>query len=232
MDDEKQLLRGRGEGSRGSKVYHRLVERIRAGDLKPGERVREEVVADMLGVSRTPVREAFARLLARGLLENTSAGLAVSNLNRSQVMELYALRARLEGAAAAFAAENASPVELASLRHAAALFESRQGSTAESAFANIMFHEAIYEAAHNRYLVRMMEDLNDSLATLPDTTFALPGRTEAACAEHRAIVEAIELRNPVLAEVAARAHIANALDGRLKMLFSARALSSNPAREA
>lgn len=219
MDQDNQRVRGRGEGSRGSRVYRGLVERIRAGDLQPGARVREEVVAEMLGVSRTPVREAFARLQARGLLENTSQGLAVSVLSRPQVMELYAMRAKLEGAAAAFAAENASPAEVASLRHAASLFDAQQGTAADFARANTLFHEAIYEAAHNRYLIRMLEDLNDSLALLPNTTFSVPGRAEAAQAEHRAILDAIERRDPAEAEKAACDHIGQALEGRLKLLF-------------
>jgi DNA-binding GntR family transcriptional regulator len=220
MADSSQVGRARGEGSRGSKVYHALVDRIRSGDLRPGARVREEEVATMLGVSRTPVREAFARLQARGLLENSSSGLAVSRLNRPQVIELYAMRAKLEGAAACFAAQNASPGELASLKYAAALFEAQDGTAEDIARANTLFHEAIYEAAHNRYLMRMLEDLNDSLALLPDTTFSAPGRVVAAKSEHGAILDAINKRDPAGAEKAACTHIDNALEGRLKLLFS------------
>jgi len=219
MTEEGQALRGRGEASRGNRVYRDLVERIRSGELTPGSRLREEDIAAALGVSRTPVREAFARLQSRGLIDTSAGGLSVASLSRPQVMELYALRARLEGAAAAFAAENASSGEIASLRHAAGLFDA-QDNSADAARANTLFHEAIYEAAHNRYLMRMMEDLNDSLALLPDTTFSVPGRAEAARTEHRAIVEAIGRRDPAAAEAAARTHIAGALDGRLTMLFS------------
>lgn len=228
MEQGVQAGRGRGEESRGSKVYHALVERIRAGDLKPGERAREEEVAETLGVSRTPVREAFVRLLARGLLENTDAGLSVASLSRPQVMELYAMRARLEGAAAAFCAENASPGEIASLRHAAALFDAQEGAADDIARANTVFHEVIYEAAHNRYLVRMLEDLNDSLALLPSTTFSVPGRAEAARSEHRAILDAIEKRDANAAEKAARDHIGQALKGRLELLFSIKPEKSSP----
>jgi len=182
--------------------------------------MREEEIAASLGVSRTPVREAFARLQERGLLDNSSAGLTVAKLSRPQVMELYAMRAKLEAAAAAFAAENASPGEIVSLRHAASLFDVQTGSPGDFARANTLFHEAIYEAAHNRYLMRMLEDLNDSLALLPDTTFSVPGRADAAKTEHRAILDAIEKRDPVSAETAASTHIRNALNGRLKLLFS------------
>ncbi|KJS11044.1 MAG: hypothetical protein VR78_13350 [Hoeflea sp. BRH_c9] len=220
MADHQQLTRGSGGGSRGNKVYRALTDRIRSRELQPGARVREEDIALSLGVSRTPVREAFARLQERGLLETSSAGLTVAQLNRPQVMELYAMRAKLEGAAAAFAAENASPSDVVSIRHAATFFSAQGGAPGHVARANTLFHEAIYEAAHNRYLMRMLEDLNDSLALLPDTTFSVPGRADAARAEHQAIFEAIENRDPLRAEQAAGMHIRYALEGRLMLLYS------------
>lgn len=220
MADLEHLTRGSGGGSRGSKVYRALADRIRSGEIEPGARMREEEIAASLGVSRTPVREAFARLQERGLLDNSSAGLTVAKLSRPQVMELYAMRAKLEAAAAAFAAENASPSELVSLRHAASLFDAQTGAPGDFARANTLFHEAIYEAAHNRYLMRMLEDLNDSLALLANTTFSVPGRVEAAKVEHRAILEAIANHDPANAEKAASLHIRNALEGRLTLLFS------------
>ena len=219
MGDQQQT-RGSGGGSRGSKVYRSLADRIRSGELASGARVREEDIALSLGVSRTPVREAFARLQERGLLENSSAGLTVAQLSRQQVLELYALRAKLEGAAAAFAAENASSSDIVSIRHAAVAFAAQSTAPRDIARANTLFHEAIYEAAHNRYLMRMLEDLNDSLALLPDTTFSVPGRAEAAKTEHEAILAAIESRDPLKAEQAACMHIKHALEGRLVLLYS------------
>lgn len=221
MSNENEPSSGRRPGARGAQVYHALVERIRNGEFKRGVRIREEEVAAMLDVSRTPVREAFARLQARGLLEASAGGLSIAQLNRPQVIELYAMRAKLEAAAAGFAAENASATEIFGLQHMAELFEAESsGEAATLARANRLFHEAIYEAAHNRYLLKMLEDLNDSLALLPETTFALPGRAPEARDEHRAIVEAIVARQPAKAEAAASEHILKALSARLKLLFS------------
>jgi DNA-binding GntR family transcriptional regulator len=165
-------------------------------------------------------------LQARGLVRVTPAGLAVAELTRPHVSELYAMRAVVEGAAARIAAENASAGDLVALRHAGELFSEPQQDPAQFARVNMMFHEAIYEAAHNSYLSRMVEDLNDSLALLPRTTFLVPGRLEAARIEHTAILEAIEERDPDLAEQAARTHIRHALEGRLKLIFTLRA--ANP----
>jgi len=218
--NDQRTERGRGAGSRGSQVYDVLIERIRSGKLEPGTRMREEDVANLLGVSRTPVREALGRLQARGLIEYASGGLTIVKLSRPQAMELYAMRANLEGAAARFAAENASPGEVASLKHVCGLFSSYQGNAADFAKANTAFHQAIYEATHNRYLLKMLEDLNDSLALLRNTTFSVSGRAEAAKIEHEKIFTAIEKGNADRAERAARQHIENARNARLQLLFT------------
>lgn len=214
--------RGRGDSSRGSKVYQALLERIRNGTLPPGSRMREDEIASLLGVSRTPVREALARLQARGLVESARGGWTIVELTRSQVMELYAMRSVLEGAAARFAAENASSSEISGLKHVAEMFSRSESDAAERARINMIFHEAIYEAAHNSYLIRMLQDLNDSLALLSDTTFTVAGRVEGAEVEHGLILAAIEARSPDAAEQAARAHIRHALEARLTLLFERR----------
>src|SRR5687767_14615088 len=101
---------GRG---RSDWAYERLHEAIREGAIEPGQRVMETEVAAWLRVSRTPVREALHRLLAEGLLEHAaSGGLAVALYDLRAISEFYATRERLEGAAAAMAAEHADPTEL------------------------------------------------------------------------------------------------------------------------
>ncbi|WP_417670388.1 GntR family transcriptional regulator [Roseibium sp.] len=218
-EERVPVERGRGDNSRGSKVYQILLERMRAGTLPPGTRMREDETARELGVSRTPVREAFARLLARGLVESSRGGWTVKELSRAQIMELYALRAVLEGAAARFAAENASSADISTLVFASEAFERVSTGALERARANMQFHEAIYEAAHNGYLSRTLEELNDSLALLPNTTFSVEGRSEGAVNEHRAIVDAIRQRDAGAAERAARHHIEQAMQARLKLIF-------------
>ncbi len=201
-------------------VYRSLVDRLRAGTLAPGSRLREEDIAAELGVSRTPVREALTRFQVRGLAGASSYGLTVTELDRRQVRELYAMRAVLEGAAARFAAENASAADLVAIRHAAEIFEEEAHDAASLARANAAFHESIYQTARNDYLMRMLEDLNDSLALLPRTTFQIPGRSEEAKREHAAILDAIERRDADAAEQAMRNHMHKALAGRLKLQFS------------
>src|ERR687894_286250 len=82
---------GSRNGSRGEFVYKALLQAIRTGQIKPGDRIREEDVAQSLGVSRTPVREALQQLQARRLIEMAPGrGIVVVELNVQQVMELYA----------------------------------------------------------------------------------------------------------------------------------------------
>ena len=210
------------EPSRARWVYKSLRNAIHNGTLGRGERVREEEIAQSLGVSRTPVREALALLQAAGLLEVAAGGLVVTTLTRGQVVELYAMREILEGSAAAFAALHASPTEVATLRHLCRMFGSSLGDVDRLAQVNYEIHSAICEAAHNRYLVRTLNELHDSLALLPSTTFSVEGRGEAAIREHEEIVNAIENKDSVTAEQAARKHIRAAQEARLAMMFEFR----------
>ncbi len=214
------LPSARAGRSRAVHVYDQLREMIHSRRIAPGTRVLEEDIARTMGVSRTPVREALSRLQARGLLTTMHGGLAVVELSRPQINELYAMRAVLEGSAARFAAENASASDLATLRHVAGLFERFEGDPDGFARVNTAFHDAMCEAAHNRYQVRMLGELNDYLSLLPSTTFAVTGRVPLAILEHARILDAIIARDPDAAEAAAREHINKALDARLALMFA------------
>jgi DNA-binding GntR family transcriptional regulator len=207
--------------SRSRWVYESLRTAIQEGQYVRGDRIREEEVARSLGVSRTPVREALSRLHTGGLVEMASGGLVVAELSRSQIDELYAMREILEGSAARFAAQHASPSEIASLRHIARAFENAFGDSAKLAQINRELHGAIYEAAHNRYLTRTLNELHDALALLPSTTFTVSGRPELAVGEHARIIDAIEKRDADAAESVAREHIRRAQEARLAMMFNA-----------
>ena len=99
-------LRGSGLGDA---VFHALRQGLREGLFQPGERLREEEIAEAFSVSRTPVRDALRRLLERRLLEVSGGrGLMVRRLDRSEVFELYQMREILEGTAARLAASSAT----------------------------------------------------------------------------------------------------------------------------
>ena len=216
--DELDTVQRRGV-SRGDQAYQFIVDGIQSGRLAPGTRLREIELAELTGLSRTPVREALSRLQLEGLVTLDAArGLIVTELDYSMTSELYAMREVLEGTAARLAARHASDVEIDFLRE----ITTRDAllSSAESlASNNRLFHETLYRCAHNRYLVKTLNTLQESMALLGRTTLASPGRADTSRIEHEAIVEALSRRDPDAAERAARAHIVAAYRIRLEQLF-------------
>ncbi|MXQ14366.1 FCD domain-containing protein [Microvirga makkahensis] len=200
-------------------VFRSLCQALCAGLYRPGDRLREEEVAQRLKVSRTPVREALGRLMAKGFVEPASGrGLVVRSLDAAEVLELYAMREILEGAAARLAAQHASQPEIDALTDLENAFEAQAGDTAEMARLNRAFHETIFRAARNRYLDSALQELQDGIALLGITTFSIEGRPATAAEEHRNLIEAIASRNPDHAEKLARIHIQEALRSRLRLL--------------
>ena len=163
--------------------------------------------------------QALGRLAMQGLVEPAgSRGMIVRSLSTAEVLELYAMRELLEGAAARIAAQHASATEIEALAETESEFEQHAAEPAEMAKLNLMLHEAITRAARNRYLDGALQELQDAIALLGITTFSVAGRAASAAKEHRTIVAAIAERDPDKAEQAARAHIREALRFRLRLL--------------
>src|SRR5690606_26738247 len=126
-------------------------------------------------------------------------------------------RLEIEGIVARFAAQHATPAEVENLDLLNQRFAACE-EPAEAARINRSFHARLYDAARNRYLQTAVEELHDSIALLPQTTFLREGRTTEAAAEHAAIVEAIRRHDADAAWQAGRDHIAAALQARLALL--------------
>ncbi|HQZ14116.1 MAG TPA: GntR family transcriptional regulator [Devosia sp.] len=202
----------------GRDAYHAIKTAIREGIYRPGERLREDEVAKRFGISRTPVREALARLQDKGLIEAGSGrGLSVTVLDMQQIFELYALREEMEGVVARFAAQHATQVEIENLTQLNESF-SRATEPLEASRLNRLFHDRLHDAARNRYLQVAVEELHDSIALLPTTTFHKEGRVADATAEHETIIDAIRRRDADTAWKASREHISNALKTRLSLM--------------
>jgi DNA-binding GntR family transcriptional regulator len=203
-----EALRNR---SRGAFVYETLRDAIWDGHFVVGDRMTEEEIAQMLGVSRTPVREALQRLQERGLLAvGSGRTLVVAGLSKQQVLELYAMREILEGSAARFAAQHATVGEIEMLHRLLEEFRHHRDDPRMLVSVNRRFHRAICEAAHNRYLIETLDGLHDGLTLLNSNTFRVPPRPTRTDAEHRKIVRAIERRDCDEAEKAARDHVRQA----------------------
>lgn len=202
-------------------AYEAIKTAIRDGIYPPGSRLREDEVAKRFGISRTPVREALARLQDKGLLETgPGRGLAVTVLDMQRIFELYALRMEMEGVVARFAAQHATPVEIDNLSRLNGGFAAAT-DPGDAARLNRLFHDRLHDAARNRYLQVAVEELHDSVALLPTTTFHKQGRIAEAATEHAAIIEAISRRDADAAWIAGREHISNALKSRLALMQGA-----------
>lgn len=199
----------------GQEAYARIRAAIRSGALVPGERLTETDLAGRFGVSRTPVRQAIARLEAEGLLTHEARrGLTVTRPDHQQVVELYVMREVLEGAAARLAAQHASETEIAAMAEIVEHEPEAFGDAHALAEVNQRLHGLLYLAAHNRYLLRSLEQLAATMSLLP-TLLTRGGRAEQAHAEHRAIIAGIIARDGDAAEAAARTHARAAQKHRL-----------------
>ncbi|MBT3306246.1 MAG: GntR family transcriptional regulator [Alphaproteobacteria bacterium] len=214
------VIKKGADSSLGEYVQVWLRDAIREGQYPPGSRIREAEVAERLDVSRTPVREAFGRLQADGLLILTPwRGAQVAELDRNQIVELYAMRRALEGTAAALAAQHASKAEIDLLFDLLEQDKDGNGDALRHADLNRQFHQALYGAGHNRYLLKALNALGDSLSLLKSTTYEVSGRATTARAQHVSIAEAIKKHDSDAAEKAARAHIESAERARIQLLF-------------
>jgi DNA-binding GntR family transcriptional regulator len=198
-------------------AYSLILEAIDAGLYKPGDRLVESELAERLGVSRTPVREALQRLETQSMLTRDGRSLIVASLDHNQLAELYVVRSELEGLAARLAARHATEEEIRVLRGMVNDDMRLLGDPDALSRANRRFHKQIHLASHNRFLVQQLDLVHRSMALLATTSFAAEGRDSTALAEHDAIVRAIEARDGDAADKALRKHISQAFETRLKV---------------
>jgi DNA-binding GntR family transcriptional regulator len=194
--------------------------------LRPGAPLREVALADQLGVSKTPLREAFARLEQEGLVETTSfKGAVVTSYSERDLNEIYELRALLEGAAARAAAERSTSDTLDALRDVVG--RSRElrdaGDLVELASLLEQFDLIVYAQVTNERIGSLIENLRAHLTRIGKLTESIPGRVEASVEEHAGIVDAIVAHDPDEAERLMRVHIGSVLSDQL----ATRAASEN-----
>jgi DNA-binding GntR family transcriptional regulator len=201
-------------------VYAVMRERILEGELARGARLRQEALAEELGVSRTPLREALRRLAAEGLVEFLpNRGVQVTDLSPEAVRAAYEARLALEPGAARLAATRRPPAELAAMHEAVRV---QRGADGHGAYAaSRAFHLALVRASENQYLIRLGEALwvpgiaQAIYERQPDT----PDRRRTDIAEHERIAAAVEAGDGGLAETLTREHIASAIAHTLGASF-------------
>lgn len=207
-------------GSQGGHAYEKLRALIKDGVLKPGDRVIEATVAQQLGVSRTPVRDAIRRLEAEGLLDyEPRAGLVVAKLDKRGVAELYEMREVLEGTSARLFTRHASALEVQELVELVELERELLAKPEELGLHNLKFHRQIHRGAHNRFLERALRAVNAVRWLVGPTQMSDASRAAQALEEHAELVDAISKRDAERAEAVARRHLRSAQARRMKTLF-------------
>ena len=201
----------------GPDAYALILAAIDEGVYRPGDRLVESELAERLGVSRTPVREALQRLETQSLLSRDGRSLIVASLDHNQLAELYVVRAELEGLAARLAAKHATIEEVHVLREMVQADRALVSDPRALSRANKRFHRQIHLASHNRFLIQQLDLVHRSMALLATTSLEAEGRGAAALAEHDAIVEAIAAGDGAGADQALRDHISRAFETRLKL---------------
>jgi DNA-binding GntR family transcriptional regulator len=189
------------------RVRDLLEEAILEGELKPGERLRAEALAQRYGTSRTPIREALVQLEGQGLVEiEPNRGAVVRTFDRDDVRDLYEVRALLEPAAAARAAQRISADDLDRLEALCA-----DASVDEQIVGNEAFHRIIVEAAGSPRLEVAMR----AASGIPRAFRSLFWHDDRQRAEsvlcHRRLVSALRAGDSQLAEAVMRMHILGAV---------------------
>lgn len=199
-----------------------VADQIRAaildGRFKPGEWLRQEKVAQELGVSQMPVREALKELAAEGLIEHVPyRGVRVLALSIQDIEDLYEHRAFLESRAAKLAAEQISDGEITEMKAMLAEMESLPPEQiAQYRKVNRNFHEKIFHISRREYLIRTLTQMWEAFPTMLIGNFAmtaqqpLPQRDAHDQVEHRAIMAALEAHDGERAGNAMKEHILSA----------------------
>lgn len=200
----------------GTSAYELILAAIENGDLKPGSRLRETELAARLGLSRTPVREAFKQLEAEGVIEHLPhQGAVVSQLDYGAIVELYFLREVLEGAAARLAAIHATDTEIEVIKAMVEADRNMLDKPEELTHRNKLFHQQVYRASRNRFLIRALDNMRTTLVLGTTLETGARSSTRTAIDGHAELIEAIEKRDPDAAEAAARNHVRGAFKVRL-----------------
>jgi DNA-binding GntR family transcriptional regulator len=191
-------------------VYQRLKESILRGKLLPGVKLPETQIAQQLGVSRTPLREAINRLEQDGFVESIPRrGSFVRQVSSREILEDLEIREVLEGLAIREAAHCATPQMIEAMKACFGHFSPRrvEKSLRDYAQENVRFHHFIIEASQNRKLITLIRNLYDHMDLVRLHTMVLPGRAQKSLAEHRKLIRLIENRQGDLAERVLRSHI-------------------------
>jgi len=203
-------------------VFDAIREAILDGTLAPGERLMEAQLAEELGVSRTPVREAIRQLeLAGFVVMIPRRGAYVADISLKDVAEVFEIRGALEGLAAALAAERASDEEIEQLERLLVEIANcvEEKDVNRMVELDTRFHDYLYKASRNERLGQILSSLREQIQRFRTRTLSNPARMRVALEEHRSLVEALAARDAEAAARAASQHIESAENSLMELSF-------------
>lgn len=202
-------------------VVVRLREAITEGHLKPGERLKERQLCDLLGVSRTALREGLVELESEGLIENVpNRGPVVASISPAVAEEIYQLRGALEGLAAMIFAQRATVEQISDLDNAATALKRVYDNFSPGEFLKVKgrFYDILLEGAGNKLAAQVLRGIHARASQLRVLSVSQPGRAKTSMDEIRHIVDAIKERNGEAAWKASIDHNRKAAAAALSIL--------------
>ena len=209
--NDKYSLRGR--------VFQKLREDILSGKYKEHEELKEVAIGEELGVSRTPVREAFRQLELEGLIQIVpNKGAYVTGITAKDVKDIYMIRSLLEGLCARLATEKITKEQMEEMEENIYLadFHASKGHMDQMAELDNRFHDILYEACDSKMLEHTLKDYHQYVLRVRQKTLSTNTRGRASNDEHRQIMEAIKSGDADKAEQLANKHMLNAYDNMVK----------------
>lgn len=193
-------------------IFNSLREAIIIGELRPGERLMEVQLAEKMGVSRTPVREAIRKLELEGLVDMIPRkGAHVAELSIKDIMDVLEVRASLDGLATSLAAERITDDELKELKHINGQFASyiEKENLNGSIKKDVEFHDIIYKASRNDKLISIINNLREQVQRFRVIYLKEYNNSKNLIKEHNEIYEAVSSRSMENARNIAKTHIIN-----------------------
>ena len=183
------------------------------------EELKEVAIGEELGVSRTPVREAFRQLELEGLIHIVpNKGAYVTGITPKDIKDIYMIRSMLEGLCAKWATEKITKKKMEELEENIYLsdFHAARGHSEQLTELDNRFHEILYEACNSKMLEHLLRDFHQYVYRVRKLTLSKELRGKASTSEHKLIVEAIRSKDANKAEALANQHMLNAYENMLK----------------
>lgn len=206
-------------------LRERIVSFVKAavisGKLKPGERVPEQDIAETLGISRTPIREAFRQLETEGFISITPRkGAVVAPITDKEVREFYAIKSLLEGYAARIACGKLKKSDIQKLEKQVKDMTRFAGKSDVAMFLKTVndFHDTVVEVCANEKLFSMVHGLVQQFERFRVMALKAPGRMKNSLDQHEEILDAFKKRDEGLAEKLIRANSEQSIDYLIKEL--------------